>query len=477
MEWLLQYQDFVYYLAIGIIAVGLFQNLVYILQIPFAWRELREHSQFQDTQASWDILTSRSNLLPISILIPAYNESKNIIDSVNSLLSLHYPDFKLIIINDGSKDDTLDQLKSYFDLQPTLRASNSEVFRHAPIRQVYSSPAFSDIIVIDKANGGKADAINAGLASCHTPLFCVMDADSILEPTALINAVRPFIESTNNVVAVGGTVGIANGCEIKNGQVTRFGLPKKFLPRIQVVEYTRAFLMSRLANSRSGTLTLISGAFGIFRHDIVSQVGGFDNTTVGEDMEMVIRLHHHLKAQGVDYEMRYVPDPVCWTEAPETLDILSKQRIRWQRGALECLWRHKTMIFNPKYGRLGMVSLPIVFIIDVIGPIVEFLGYLLIPFFVLTGMLNIHFLFAYMALVFLFGVFLSTIAVLLEQTELERFEKPIDLLRLIIAAFLENFGYRQICNWWRIKGLWRHLMGNKSVWEPMERVGFLNTAD
>lgn len=476
MENVFQLQNFIHYVALGIILVGLIQNFIYIYQIPFAWRELKEHSQYLDTQAAWEMLTSGSNLLPISILVPAYNESKNIIDSINSLLSLQYPDFQLIVVNDGSKDDTLEILKASFHLKPTIRAVNSLPFKHAHINQVYTSSAFPDLIVVDKSNGGKADAINAGLACCHTPLFCVMDADSILEPTALINAVRPFIESPTNIVAVGGTVGIANGCDIENGQITKFGLPKKFLPRVQVVEYTRAFLMARLANSRAGTLTLISGAFGIFRHDIVSDLGGFDTTTVGEDMEMVVRLHHHLKAKKIPYEMRYVPDPVCWTEAPESLKILSRQRVRWQRGALECLSRHKGMMLNPKYGRLGMVTLPSIFIIDVIGPIVELLGYFLIPFFALTGLLNINFLFAYMALVFVFGIFLSTTAVLLEQSELERFSGPGDLLKLTATAIVENFGYRQICNWWRIKGLFKHLTGKKAVWEPMERVGLSNSS-
>jgi len=472
IDWLAQYGAVFQWIAWAIVAVGIIQNLVYASHIPMAWRELKEHTQYRDTQAAWDMLTSKA-YLPISIIVPAYNEGVTIVESINSLLTLRYPDFELIVVNDGSKDDTMEQLKAHFGLVETTRARDELSIDHSPIKTVYASPIYPNIIVIDKINGGgKADAMNAGLACVRTPLFCVMDADSILEPTALINAVRPFVESPERVVAVGGTVGIANGCTIRNGEMKAFGLPRKFIPRVQVVEYTRAFLMARLAMSKSQTLTLISGAFGIFRRDIAVEVGGFDRTTLGEDMEMVLRLHHHLKAKGEDYEMRYVPEPVCWTEAPENLEFLSKQRIRWQRGALECLSRHRGMIFNPRYGRLGMISMPLMVIVDIIGPIVEALGYLLIPFFALTGILSIQFFFAYMALVFLFGVFLSTTSILLEQAELERFASPRDLLILTLTAILENFGYRQLCNWWRIKGLYRHFTGKKAVWEPMQRVGF-----
>ncbi len=470
--WLASYEVFLRWLSWAVIAVGLSQNLVYASHIPIAWRELREHSQAQDTQTAWDFLTSKASL-PISIIVPAYNEQNTIVESVRSLLALRYPKFELIVINDGSSDETLQMLIEQFQLKPISRARDRLSLHHEPIRNVFASQIHPELLIIDKQNGGgKADAANAGLACVRTPLFCVIDADSILEPDALLVAVRPFMESSENVIAVGGTVNIVNGCEIKNGQVEQFDLPKRFLPRVQVVEYTRAFLMARLASSRVGTLALISGAFGIFRRDIVVAAGGFDKSTLGEDMELVLKLHKHMKDKGEEYSIRYVPEPVCWTEAPETLSILSRQRVRWQRGAIGCIAKYRSMIFNPKYGRLGLVTMPLMVLVDIIAPLVELLGYFLIPFLALIGVLSVKFFIAYMALVFLFGIFLSTMSVLLEQAELERLATPRHLLKLAIAAIFEHFGYRQLCNYWRIKGVIQHLMGKSQKWEAMPRVGF-----
>ena len=279
-------------------------------------------------------------------------------------------------------------------------------------------------------------------------------------------------EVAGPVIAVGGTVGIVNGCTVKDGQVIKYGLPKKFLPRLQVVEYIRAFLMARLAASRKGTLAIISGAFGIFRRDIAVAIGGYDTTTVGEDMEMVLRMHRYMLERDIPYSVRYVPEPVCWTEAPESLKFLTNQRIRWQRGALECLSRHKSVIFNPKYGRLGMVTLPTFVLVDLISPVVEILGYLLMLIFVLLGWLDVRYFIALTALIFSFGVFVTTMSLLIEQDEIENFSNPLDLIKVLLTAFVENFGYRQLCSFWRMRGLFQHFRGKKASWGKMERVGF-----
>jgi cellulose synthase/poly-beta-1,6-N-acetylglucosamine synthase-like glycosyltransferase len=300
----------------------------------------------------------------------------------------------------------------------------------------------------------------------------VIDADSLLEPTALLKAVRPFMETSDNVIAVGGTVGIVNGCTIKNGQVINYKLPRNFLARLQVVEYIRAFLMARLAASRKGSLAIISGAFGIFRRDIAVAVGGYDTTTVGEDMELVLKMHRHMLESGAPYSVRYVPEPVCWTEAPESLKFLSNQRTRWQRGALECLSRHKKMVFNPRYGRLGMVTLPTFVLVDLISPIAEILGYILMAIFVLLGWLDVHYFFALTAIIFSYGVLISIMSLLLEQDEIERFSNSKDLWLVLLTAVTENFGFRQICSFWRIRGLIQHFRGMKPTWGKMERRGF-----
>jgi len=458
-------------LAWCIIAVGLIQNIVYAWSIPVAWLELNERSQRDDTHAEWELLRSKAHV-PITLVVPAYNEEYTIRDSVLALLNLHYPDYQIIVVNDGSSDDTVGVMTKSFDMFPVNRVRDVGNITHNPIRQIYGSDKYPNLLFLDKENGKKADAINAGLTCVRTPLFCVIDADSLLDPNALLKAVRPFVESSKNIVAVGGTIGIVNGCKVINGHVEEFDLPKKFLARIQLVEYIRAFLMARLSASRKGTLTLISGAFGIFRREIAVEVGGYDTTTVGEDLELVLKMHSYMINQGEKYEVLYVPEPVCWTEVPDSLKILSRQRIRWQRGALECISRHKYMMFNPKYGRLGMVTMPLYVVIDILGPIVELLGLVLMPLFALLGWLSIKYFIAYTALIFSFGIFISTMAIMIEQDEIERLSKPRHLIRLLLTATIENFGYRQISSFWRMRGVFQHFRRKKASWGAMERKGF-----
>ena len=458
-------------ISIMIILVGLIQNIVYAWSIPLAWLEINEKSQKDDTHAEWELLRSEVNL-PISIVVPAYNEEATIRESVKALLNLHYSDYQIIVVNDGSSDGTADQMISAFEMHPINRVRDAGKISHKPIRQIYGSKKYKNLIFLDKENGKKADAINAGLTCVRTPLFCVIDADSLLDPNALLKAIRPFVESSENVIAVGGTIGIVNGCTIRDGNVDIYDIPKKFLARIQVVEYIRAFLMARLAASRRGTLTLISGAFGIFRREIAVEVGGYDTTTVGEDLELVLKMHNYMIEKGDPYEVMYIPEPVCWTEVPENLKVLGRQRVRWQRGAVECLSRHKYMLFNRKYGRLGMVTMPLFLLVDIIGPIVELLGLILMPLFVLLGWLSLKFFLAYTALIFSFGLFISTMALFIEQDEIERFSKPRHLITLLLVAAIENFGYRQISSFWRMKGVFQHFTNKKASWGAMERRGF-----
>lgn len=453
-----------------ILSIGLIQNFVYALQLPSAWAELREHSQAEDTESAWQLLIS-DVAMPISLIVPAYNEEATITENIRSMLSLRYPDIEIIVVNDGSKDRTLQVLIDTFQLKPITRAYELAV-TCAPIKQIYGSALYPRLILVDKVNGkGKADASNAGINVSRNPLFCVVDADSVLEIEALLSSVRPFMEDPKNMVAVGGTIRVLNGCTVKGGQVIAVGLPTKFLPLVQYMEYIRAFLMSRLAWSRWGMLSIISGAFGIFRRNLSIECGGFSHNTVGEDYELVTKMHRHMRDKKLPYTMRYVPEPVCWTEAPETLKILGNQRKRWQRGALEVFFKHKDMLLNPKYGRVGMLGFSNNFIIDVLGPIAEVIGYLLIPIFWLTGALNVDFILAYMALFFLFGVFISVCTLILEEMELRRVATGRELALLALVAIIENFGYRQLNNVWRVIGWWEFLRKNKS-WGEMTRKGF-----
>ena len=453
-----------------ILSVGLIQNLVYAIQLPAAWAELRQHSQAEDSDSAWQLLIS-DVALAISIIVPAYNEEATIVENVRSMLSLRYPDMEIIIVNDGSLDRTLQVLVETFQLKPVMRAHELAV-DHAPIRGLYGSPLYQRLLVIDKENGkGKADASNAGINLSRNPLFCVVDADSLLEVESLLSSVRPFMEDPKNMVAVGGTIRVMNGCTVKNGQIVAVALPGRFLPLVQYMEYLRAFLISRLAWSRWGMLSIVSGAFGIFRRSVTLEVGGFSHNTVGEDYDLVIKMHRHMREQKRPYAMRYVPEPVCWTEAPETLEMLGNQRKRWQRGALEVFFKHRNMLLNPRYGKIGMLGFTNNLIIDVLGPLVEVMGYVLIPAFWLIGALSVDFMLAYTALYFVFGVFISVSGLILEEMELRRVPRASDLALLAFIAVIENFGYRQLNNVWRVIGWWEFLRKKKS-WGVMTRKGF-----
>lgn len=451
-----------------VIIFGLIQTFVYLLQLVIAAYALSRRPPVARSSLLWHRYGDIAP--PISLIVPAYNEQMNIVESVHSMLALEYPAYEVIVVNDGSKDETLQRLIDAFELV-SFRRSFEETIKHEPIRGIYASPRSDRLFVVDKSNGGKADAQNAGINVCRAPIFCVIDGDSILEPDALLRAVQPFIEDPERVIAVGGTIRIANNSTIEGGRVKTVRLPTRVLPLFQVAEYLRAFLMARLAWSHVNTLMLVSGAFGVFRRREAVAVGGFTKGSMGEDLDFVIKLHRYMLDKKKEYRIEFIPEPVCWTEAPETLAVLARQRSRWQRGALEVFFRYRSMLFNPRYGRVGFLGFGHMLIVDVLGPIMEVFGYILMPLFWLMGVLSAEHLLAYTALVFVYGVFVSVASLILEELELKRFPRPRDLAILTLAAVAENFGYRQINNFWRIKGYWQYLRADNS-WGEMTRTGF-----
>jgi cellulose synthase/poly-beta-1,6-N-acetylglucosamine synthase-like glycosyltransferase len=442
-------------ISLLILMAGMAQNLVYVVQLYFGYRELRERQPRHGDDRLWWLLTSHVTV-PISLIVPAHNEEESIVDTVHSVLSLHYPQFEVVVVNDGSTDGTLAALVEAFDLGEMLRYYDSKI-EHRPIRGLYGTSRHPQLLVIDKEQGGKADALNAGINLSRSPVFCAVDADSVLEPDSLLRAVQPFVDEPVNTVAVGGTIRVTNGCRIRSGRIVDIALPKRFLPLLQIVEYLRAFLIGRLGWSHLRSLMLISGAFGIFSRRIVMEVGGYSTGTVGEDLELVITIQRYMREHKLDYAIRFVPDPVCWTEAPENLRVLGRQRMRWQRGALETFFKHKGMLLNPRYGRAGIVGMGHVFLVDVLGPPLEVLGYFVIPLAWLMGVVSWEFFAAYLAVTAIFGVFLSVASLALEEMELRRFPRARDLVLLTLVAVAENFGYRQLCNLWRIGGWWQFL--------------------
>lgn len=445
------------------------QYVVYTAQTVLAFFELR-HARNEDrrSRAAW--MMSAKSVPGISLLVPAYNEERTIVENINSLLTLRYPRYEIIVVNDGSKDGTARAVTEAFRLERTelVRPHPAPC---KPIRGIYRHRDYPNLLFIDKENGGKSDALNAAMNYARHPLVCGVDADSLLDHNSLLKAARPFVEHPHRLIAVGGTIRIANGCEVHGGMVTNEGAPRKLLPLFQVVEYLRAFLIARLAFSRMNTVSIISGAFGLFKRSAVLAVGGYTHGTVGEDMELIVKLHRHYKERGQPYDILFVPDPVCWTEAPESLAVLRRQRTRWQRGLCEVLWRHRTMLFNRRYDRIGLLGLPMFVFFDIIGPALDLIGLVFVPLLWWAGILSFEFMAAFFALVVFYGVFLSMMALVLAELALFKTTRKRDMALFALAAILENFGYRQLNMLWRIEGIWQYFR-KKQSWGEMTRTGF-----
>ncbi|WP_423148184.1 glycosyltransferase family 2 protein [Rubrolithibacter danxiaensis] len=418
-----------------------------------------------------DILVSP--LAPsISILAPAYNEEATIIDNVRSLLSLHYSNFEVIIINDGSKDNTVQNLIDYYELEKVDFALNQQVATK-PLRAVYKSkhPAFAKLTVVDKDNGGKSDALNMGINVSSNDLILCIDVDCIVEQDALLKMVKPFMEERKRVIATGGVVRIANSCEVKDGQLVKVHMPSSLIPRFQVLEYIRAFLMGRMAWTKINGLLLISGAMGLFDKEIVIKAGGYNHNTVGEDMELVVRMRRYMHDHGLQYCVTYTPDPLCWTEAPSDFKVLGRQRNRWTRGTVETLWTHRDLFFNPRYGILGMLSFPYWFFFEWLGPIFEFVGMLVLIGLGITGHVNWSYFFIMLGMIYAFSLAFSTLAVLFEEMTFQQYTSGKDLVKLLVVGMIEPLFYHPITVYWAIRGNIDIILGRKS-WGKMTRTGF-----
>lgn len=405
---------------------------------------------------------------PVSLVVAAYNEEAVIVDSVRSLLQIDYSEFEIIVVNDGSKDGTLDVLTREFDLVPFPEAFRIRI-EHKPVRAIYHSRLHPELRVIDKQNGGcKSDAINAGINAARFPLVTPLDADTILQRDSIRLLVQPFLEDPHTV-ATGGIVRIANGCEVDRGFLTRVGLPRHTVALFQVIEYMRAFLFGRIGWSTLDALPLISGALGLFHRETLIGLGGYRRDTLGEDMELVLRIHRKFRLEDRPYRVTFVPDPVCWTEAPTDLRTLGNQRIRWQRGLMEALLMNRALLFHPKSGVLGWLTMPFLLLFEGFGPIVEVGGYFVFGLGFLFGVVSAAGFLAFTAVAIGLGLVLSLTSLLLEQAAFNTYPRPRDVLVLIAGAFAENFGYRQLTAIWRIRGLWRWFHKADSAWGAMPR--------
>lgn len=413
----------------------------------------------------------QSPLTPaISIISPAYNEEATIVEAVHALLRLHYPRFEVVVVNDGSKDGTLDVLIEEFDLR-RLDSAYVPAIATKPVRDIYTSPKNPRLTVVDKENGGKADSLNTGINVSRHELFCAIDADSLLEEDALLRAVYPFVRWKGHVAVTSGIIRIANGCTVEKGRVERVGVPRQLLPLFQIVEYLRVFLVGRFAWNALNLVLIVSGAFGVFKKSLVCKAGGYATNTVGEDMELVVRLHRMTRKAGKKQRIVFLPDPVCWTEAPATLRVLSRQRDRWLRGLIETMWKHRAMCLNPRYGLIGVIAMPFMLLFELLSPLVELTGYLSIGAGYALGLVQVDFLFLFLIVALLFGLFQSVCGLLIEEVLFRRYGRIRDILLLMGVAVLENFGYRQFNFVVRLGAFFNVLTGKKS-WGTMTRVGF-----
>ena len=451
--------------------------LVYLLTTVLSALEMRDHLRKNKFADYKDIITSP--LAPsISIIAPAYNEGNTIVQNVKSLLSLHYGKFEVILVNDGSKDDSISILIENFQLKKTNYAYHEAISAQKVIG-VYKStnPSYAKLTVVDKENGGKADALNVGINISSNEIIACIDVDCILSSDSLTRMMRPFMEETNRqVIAVGGVIGVANNCDITDGTVTKYRVPDSLLGRFQVIEYFRSFLMGRMAWTRINGLMLISGAFGFFKRDLVLKVGGYFPKTVGEDMELVVRMRRYMEENKIPYKVGFVPDPLCWTEVPESEQILSRQRNRWMRGTIETLQLHQKIRFNPDYGIMGMVSYPFWSVFEKSAPILEFLGILYTLAMIATGDISALYFIGLFILIYFFAIMISSFSILYEEIAYNNYKSSKDLNKLIQTILLEPFIIHPKLVWWGLKGHWDFIKG-KGGWGVMIRKGFDKATD
>ena len=464
MRWLIAFNYFV-------VLYYLYSAVHYLLLMAAALWSSLQHQRRIRTISLQQIYTSPFTP-PISILVPAFNEEATVVETVRSLLSLTYPELEVVVINDGSEDQTLARLESAFRLIRTQCVTMPRL-KTKPVRAIYISLTEPRLLVLDKENGvGKADALNAGINVARSPYFCAVDADVVLESDALLRMALPIVLDPERVAAVGGIVRVVNGSRVVAGRVTEVRLPRPTIEAIQVVEYLRGFLFGREGWSVLNGLLIISGAFGCFSRQLILEIGGYRADAIGEDMDLVVRLHQHLRSRGQrSYRILFIPDPVCWTEVPGDLTSLAGQRKRWQKGLLEVLWRYRSMMLNPRYRIIGMVAFPYYFVVELMGAVVELLGSIAILIAALLGVLTWTTFIYFMILAYLIGTLISIGSVVMEEITYRRYQKLSEVARLLLLCTLEFFPYRQFLVFWRVVGM-LELLAGKRAWGRMRRRGF-----
>jgi cellulose synthase/poly-beta-1,6-N-acetylglucosamine synthase-like glycosyltransferase/HEAT repeat protein len=468
--------DFNYYLAYYSMAV----NSIYLFLLVCSFFGVREQARYWKLK-KMPFLFKKKMMPSVSIIAPAFNEEASIIESANSLMNLKYPDYELIIVNDGSKDQTLQTLIQYFELEKVDQAVN-ESLRTMPIKGIYRNETFPKLTVVDKENGGKADSLNTGINFSAKDYFCGIDSDSLLETDALLKLASLMLDEEVECPALGGNIFPVNGCTIDKGMLTDQRIPENRVARLQMIEYIRAFMAGRVGWAQLDCLLIISGAFGLFKRDRIIEIGGYltssgeyQKDTVGEDMELVVRLNCHMLEKKQKFKIKYSYNANCWTEVPESFRVLKRQRDRWHRGLIDILTFHKKMIGNPRYGKAGTIAMPYFFIFEMMGPLVEMQGYVMVFLAAVFGMLNLEIAGLLFVSIILMGILISVSSLYLAEKESDYFTFK-ELAVLVFYAFIENFGLRQLISFWRVTGYVNSLKKPKG-WGKMERKGFAVKTD
>ncbi len=492
-------------LTAAILIYCLAHNSLQLLFVGLAFGEVRRRLRGRAYE-DLDITLESPLTPPLSIVVPAYNEETTIVESLSSLVRLRFPRMEIIVVNDGSKDGTLERIVSHFGFRRVAIGYEDRITT-ARVRGFYEKrhglpPGVQRWVIVDKENGGKADALNAGINASSCPYFLSMDADSLIDEDAILQAFRVMLMD-ERVVAIGGQVALANGCEVDRGRVVRVGLPRSWIARFQIVEYLRSFSMGRTALGRLDSILIISGVFGIFRKDVVFRIGGYlteslsgklvreyvgaARATVCEDMEIIVRIQRFLRERRLPMRVGYTPHPLCWTEAPENLKSLGKQRNRWTRGLVETLIYHRDLLFNRRYGRIGLFAYPFFVLFELLGAPIELFGYLWVPLAAFAGWLSWTYMALFLLLSVAYGSLVSVASVVtgawseraaasgMRRSALLQYRGTRALATLVAVAVIENFGYRQINLWWRARGIVDFLRGRKG-WEKFARKGFEQSA-
>jgi cellulose synthase/poly-beta-1,6-N-acetylglucosamine synthase-like glycosyltransferase len=435
-------------------------------------RRVTESRHWQGAEGHGEIFASP--LTPaVSLLIPAHDEEAGILDTLRAALGQRYPALEVVLVDDGSTDRTFELVAERYGLTEITPRLTAHLEVDGEILSVHRATTGDPLVVVRKTSvGRRSDALNAGLNIARHPLVCMVDADSLLEEDALLRVARPFVEDPANVIAAGGVIRAVNGAVTDRGTVLEPRLSRNWLVRIQAIEYLRSFLLGRTGWADANALLIISGAFGLFRRELLVEIGGLDALSLAEDAELVISLIEHQRREGRPHRVVFVPEPVCWTEVPETWKVLGRQRQRWSHGLAQLLWKHRNMIGNPRFGPVGTMALPFFLLFELLGPVVEVFGLASIAIAAGVGILDLGGAAVMMALALAVGTLLSTTAVAVEEFTFHRYRRGRDVLALVAAGLLENIGFRQAHAWFRLRGLVAALLRRNPVWTAMPRTGF-----